>query len=153
MKKTKCFINEVHLDFQKKLFTSNRITCSDVVADVAREIYTTTKSKIELKEYFFMIMLNQHNEVIGYIKLGEGGITETAVDSRLAFATALKCLASGIILIHNHPSSNLTPSINDRLITQRFNEIGKLLNIKVVDHIILTASSYCSFLDEGFIKS
>ena len=153
MKKTKCFINEVHLDFQKKLFTRNRVTCSDVVAEVAREIYTTTNSKIELKEYFFMIMLNQANEVIGYIKLGEGGITETTVDSRLAFATALKCLASGIILIHNHPSSNLKPSSSDKIITHKFKEIGELLNIKVIDHIILTADSYCSFVEEGLIKN
>lgn len=149
MKTAKNFINEVQLEFQKKLFSTNKITSPADAAELSREIYIATNSRIELKEYFFVIMLNRANEVLGYIKLGEGGITGAVADLRLAFATAIKCLASGIILLHNHPSSNLIPSENDKALTRKFSQIGEILEISVLDHIILTANSYCSFADEG----
>lgn len=143
------FINEIQLEFHKKLFSRNRITSPGDAAEISREIYHATNSHIELKEYFFVIMLNRSNEVLGYVKLSEGGINAALVDLRLAFATAIKCLASGIILLHNHPSSNVSPSENDKQLTKKFNEIGVLLEIPVLDHIILTANSYCSFVEEG----
>jgi DNA repair protein RadC len=149
METTNNFINEIQLEFQKKLFSRNKITTPGDAAEVSREIFIASYSRIELKEYFFMIMLNRANEVLGYVKLGEGGISGALVDLRLAFATALKCLASGIVLLHNHPSSSLKPSENDKALTKKFSEVGELLDIKVIDHIILTANSYCSFVDEG----
>ena len=149
MKNTQCFVNEVELQFQKKLFCRNQITSPGDAAEISREIYLATGSQIELKEYFFIIMLNRGNEVLGYIKIGEGGINSTQVDLRLAFATAIKCLASCIILLHNHPSSQLKPSPADIQITKNFSMLGDLLDIKVLDHIILTANSYCSFNDDG----
>ena len=149
MKTAKNFINEVQLEFQKKLFSTNKITSPADAAELSREIYISTNSRIELKEYFFVIMLNRANEVLGYIKLGEGGITGAVADLRLAFATAIKCLASGIILLHNHPSSNISPSENDKALTRKFSQVGEMLEISVLDHIILTANSYYSFADEG----
>jgi DNA repair protein RadC len=116
-----------------------------------KEIYSNTQSEIELKEYFFMILLNRANKVIGYYKLSEGGISGTVVDLRLAFGTALKGLASGIIITHNHPSGNLSPSEEDKRLTKKFVEAGKLLDIAVLDHLIVTNNGYYSFADEGII--
>ena len=149
MKTSDNFINEIQLEFQKKLFSRNKVTTPGDAAEVSREIFISTNSRIELKEYFFVIMLNRANEVLGFVKLGEGGISGALVDLRLAFATALKCLASGIILLHNHPSANLRPSEEDKALTKKFSEVGEIVDIKVIDHIILTANSYCSFADDG----
>jgi DNA repair protein RadC len=151
MKNTQNFINEVQLDFQKKLFSKNKITSSNSAAELSREIFNATKSCIELKEYFFVIMLNQSNQVLGYIKVGEGGISGALADLRLAFATAIKCLASGIILLHNHPSSNLNPSVADKSLTKKFVDAGNILDIVVLDHIILTAENYFSFADDHIL--
>jgi DNA repair protein RadC len=130
MKTTQNFINEVQLEFQKKLFSKNRITSSSNAAALAQEVYRKSNACIELKEYFFVFMLNRANEVLGYVKLGEGGISGAVVDIRLAFATAIKCLASGIILVHNHPSANLKPSTEDKCITNKFIDAGKILDIQ-----------------------
>jgi DNA repair protein RadC len=151
MKNTQCFVNEVALQFQKKLFCRNTITSAGDAAEISREIYHAALSQIELKEYFFIILLNRANEVIGYHKLSEGGICATLVDIRIAFATALKSLAVAIILTHNHPSGNIKPSEQDIKLTKDFIKAGDLLEIKVFDHIIITANSYCSFLDEGLM--
>jgi len=149
MKKTDNFLNEIHIQYNKKLFSSTCIKTSSDVHLVAKEIFSNTDSQIELKEYFFVILLNRTNNVIGYTKLSEGGITSTIVDSRIAFATALKGLATGLILIHNHPSGNLKPSGEDIQLTNRFRKIGELLDISILDHLILTSVDYYSFADNG----
>jgi DNA repair protein RadC len=151
MKTKTNFINELSINYNKKLFSTNRINCSHDVEQIIREIYTQTSSGIELKEYFFIMFLNRANEVIGYNKLSEGGICGTVVDIRLAFASALKSLAISMILVHNHPSGNLNPSEQDIDITKKFVKAGALLEINIFDHIILTNDSYYSFADEGLI--
>ena len=117
----------------------------------AHWMYSESHSIVELKEYFFVMYLNQGNEIIGYLKLSEGGIAGTVADTRLAFATGLKCLATGIILVHNHPSGNLKPSKTDCSLTKQFKEAGKLLDIQVLDHLILTQKDYYSFADDGLL--
>ena len=151
MKRQENFINELQLEFQKKLFSRKKITCSGNAAELSREVFKTTSSHIELKEYFFVIMLNRANEVLGYVKIGEGGISGAVADLRLAYATAIKCLASGIILLHNHPSANLNPSNADKSLTKKFVDAGHILDISVLDHIILTTHNHFSFADEGLI--
>ncbi len=151
METSSCFINEISVMYSKKLFTSKAIKTSADAHLIAREIFEHTSSQIELKEYFFIILLNRANEVIAFHKLSEGGICGTVVDIRLAFATALKSLATGIILLHNHPSGNLTASQQDIATTKNFVAGGKLLELTVYDHLILTASAYYSFADEGIL--
>lgn len=151
MKTKTNYINELTINYNKKLFSSNRITCSKDAEQIIREIYFKTSSKIEVKEYFFIILLNRANEVIGYNKLSEGGICGTVVDIRLAFASALKSLAVSVILVHNHPSGNIEASKQDIDITHKFIKAGDLLEIMIFDHIILTSNSYYSFADKGLI--
>ena len=151
MKKTVSYLNELVINYNKKLFNNTSVNTSCVAAKIAREIYKQTQSNIDLKEYFFVIILNRANLTIGYLKVSEGGVSGTIVDNRLIFATALKCLASGLILVHNHPSGNLLPSAQDTRITKKIVLAAEYFDINVLDHIILTSDSYFSFADEKML--
>jgi DNA repair protein RadC len=151
METTSHFINELAITYSRKEINHNSIKNSAAVYNLIKDIYSKTQSAIELKEYFFMILLNRANKVIGYYKLSEGGISGTVVDLRLAFGTALKGLASGIIMAHNHPSGNICPSEEDKRITKKFVDAGKILDISVLDHLIVTNNGYYSFADEGIL--
>jgi DNA repair protein RadC len=100
-------------------------------------------------EEFWIIYLNNSNKVISKSQLSKGGITGTLVDVRLVFKTALEMGATGLILCHNHPSGTLTPSDADRQITKKLKLAGDSLEIKVLDHLIVTENHYFSFVDEG----
>ncbi|WP_250432975.1 RadC family protein [Hanstruepera flava] len=102
-------------------------------------------------EEFWIIYLNNSNKVIQKQQLSKGGITGTLVDVRLVLKMALELGATGIILVHNHPSGTLKPSEADKQITQKLKRAGESLDIKVLDHIIVTEEAYFSFADETLI--
>lgn len=102
-------------------------------------------------EEFWIIYLNNSNRVIEKFPLSKGGITGTLVDVRLALKKALELGATALILTHNHPSGNLNPSASDKQLTQKLKTAGESLDIKVLDHIIVTEKSYFSFADEGLL--
>jgi DNA repair protein RadC len=106
-------------------------------------------NKIEFVEQFKVMLLNRANKVLGIYEVSTGGISGTVADIRLIFAAAIKSNATSIVLAHNHPSSNTKPSEADILPTRRIKEAGKLLEIKVIDHITVTVENYFSFADEG----
>ena len=108
-------------------------------------------SKIEFVEQFKVMLLNRANKVLGIFEVSSGGSTGTVADPKLIFAAAIKANACGIILAHNHPSGNLQPSQADNELTRRMKEGGKLLEIQVLDHVIVTIDGYFSFADEGLI--
>ena len=85
------------------------------------------------------------------VQISKGGISGTVVDNRLIFRQALQHYASSIILAHNHPSGNLKPSQADIRITKKIKQAGEFMDIKLLDHLIITSSSYYSFGDEGMI--
>ncbi|MEM6736569.1 MAG: DNA repair protein RadC [Bacteroidota bacterium] len=98
-------------------------------------------------EEFWLIHLKRNNEVIKKELLSKGGMSGTVVDTKLIFKRALEESASGIILAHNHPSGNLNPSEQDIQLTKRTREAGRVLEIFVLDHIIITNSGFFSFAD------
>ncbi len=102
-------------------------------------------------EEFWGIFLNQSNKVIHIAQLTQGGISQSVVDIRILFKTAFDHFSTGIIIAHNHPSGSLKPSKEDLHITQKIKEAGKILNIQLLDHIIITQNSYLSFSDEGLL--
>ncbi|MEO8774343.1 MAG: DNA repair protein RadC [Gelidibacter sp.] len=102
-------------------------------------------------EEFWIIYLNNSNKVLQKIQLSKGGITGTLVDVRLVLKTAIEVGAVGIILAHNHPSGTLKPSEADKQITQKLKNAGDSLDIKVLDHLIITENAYFSFADEGML--
>ena len=102
-------------------------------------------------EEFWCIMLNNAGKVIGKELISRGGITQTTVDVRLILRAAIMSRASAIILCHNHPSGNKKPSNDDIRLTSDIKAASKLMNIKTLDHLVITPSGYYSFADEGLL--
>lgn len=102
-------------------------------------------------EEFWIIYLNNSNKIIQTSQLSKGGITGTLVDVRLALKTALEVGATSIILTHNHPSGTLKPSEADKKLTQRLKTASESLDIKVLDHLIITEKTYFSFADQSLL--
>lgn len=127
---------------QKKIFISN-----------SNDAYLALKSQLsDLRtEEFWAIFLNNNNKAIHISQLTNGGISQSIVDVRILFKTALDHFSTGIIIAHNHPSGSLRPSREDINITQKIDEAGKTLSIQLLDHIIVTQDSYFSFSDAGLL--
>lgn len=125
-----------------------------------REKITSSASVFELMqpiigelehEEFWIIYLNNSNKVIQKNQLSKGGITGTLVDVRLVLKNALEVGATGLILAHNHPSGTLKPSEADKQITKKLKIASQSLDIKVLDHLIVTEKAYFSFADENIL--
>jgi DNA repair protein RadC len=102
-------------------------------------------------EQFWMICLNRNQEVAKIIQISTGGVTGTIADPKIIFKYALEHLASCIILSHNHPSGNLTPSQADIKLTKQLSEGARLLDMTLSDHIIFSNNGYFSFADENML--
>ncbi len=102
-------------------------------------------------EEFWILLLNRNNRVIGQKQISSGGVSGTVVDPKVIFKVALEHLASAIILSHNHPSGNLKPSRQDLDITKKLHLAGNAIEVKVLDHLIISQEGYFSFADEGLL--
>lgn len=102
-------------------------------------------------EEFWVLFLNNSNKVVAKNQISKGGLTATVVDVRLLFKRALELAAVAIIVCHNHPSGKLQPSNADQQLTQKINEAGATLDIKLLDHLIITEKAYFSFADENLL--
>lgn len=102
-------------------------------------------------EEFWILMLNRSNQVLKRVQVSLGGVSGTIVDAKIIFKKALEITASAIILCHNHPSGNLRPSSADIEITNKVKEGGKLIDVNVLDHLIVSERGYFSFADEGML--
>lgn len=144
-------VAEVELVYKTKVKASERplIRDSKDIHDVLKQIWD--ENKIEMVEEFKVLFLNRANRIIGVYDASSGGITGTVADPRLILAAALKSLAISIVLCHNHPSGSFKPSRADEELTIKIKEAAKYHDIRVIDHIIITAEGYYSFADEGLI--
>jgi DNA repair protein RadC len=102
-------------------------------------------------EEFWVLFLNNSNKVVSKNQISKGGLTATIVDIRLVFKSALELASVGIIVCHNHPSGKLQPSTADKQLTQKIKEAGIILDIKLLDHLIITEKAYFSFADENLL--
>jgi len=110
------------------------------------------KNTIGLQEEFKVMYINRSSRLLGIYSLSVGGITGSVADVRLIVGVALKIVASGIIISHNHPSCNLTPSKNDLEITGKIKEACSMFDLKLLDHIIISRQEkYLSLADEGLL--
>ncbi|MEN5232463.1 JAB domain-containing protein [Sphingobacterium faecium] len=144
-------VTEVELIYKNPLKPSQRPQVT--TSKAAYEIFYNTwdKDKIELLEQFKIMLLNRANKVLGIFIISTGGITATVVDIRLIFAAAIKANATSILLAHNHPSGATNPSVADKQITEKIVSAGKILDISVFDHLIITKHGYFSFADNGLL--
>jgi len=123
-----------------------KISSSKSVFDVMQPIIGELQH-----EEFWIIFLNNANKIQLKTQMSKGGITGTLVDTRLIFKQALELSATGLILCHNHPSGTLKPSESDINLTKKIKKGGEVLDIKVLDHLIVTEKEYYSFADEGVL--
>jgi len=140
---------EVKISYSTKVSSKDRprVRCS-------RDAYNNSKlvfPNLEHREYFYVLLINRQNQILGFNQISMGGISGTTVDIRLIFQVALKANASAMILVHNHPSGNLNPSEADKKITSKIVDGGKLLDISILDHVIISEESYFSFADQNLI--
>jgi len=139
---------KVRITRGKKVRTA-KITSSNDTVEILKKFITP--SKIQTQEYSFAMYLNNANNVLAIYQFGMGGFTATIMEKRLLMAAAFKLGATAMILCHNHPSGNLTPSNADKIITKQIAELANIHDIKVLDHVILTREGYYSFANEGLI--
>lgn len=123
-----------------------KISCSNDAYEIIKPELTD-----QPHEEFWLLLLKRNNEVIKKEKISLGGVSGTVADPKIIFKKALDCLASGIILIHNHPSGNLQPSEADIRLTKKLKQGGELIDIPIYDHIIFTDHDYYSFADQSMI--
>lgn len=143
-------VSEVKLTYHSKV----QISDSPIITsarDAANVLWANWSDDLELLETFNVLFLNRANRVKGIFTASKGGVSGTVVDAKIIFAAAVKSLACSIILAHNHPSGNIQPSQVDIDLTKKLVEAGKVLDILVLDHVILTSQDYYSFADEGLI--
>ncbi len=145
-------VAEIELTYKSKVKASDLATikCSADAFKIFMEFWD--KNKIELVEQFNVMFLNRANKVLGIYQLSSGGLTGTVADPRLLFIAGLKIGASNCIIAHNHPSCNTKPSSADTELTKKIKEGGKILDIQLLDHLIITAEQeYKSMADEGLM--
>ncbi len=119
----------------------------------SKEIYSIMHSKIgDLDhEEFWAIYLNNKNVIVGMKRISSGGVNQTVVDTKIIAKHAITLLATGIIVCHNHPAENCSPSRQDRDITMQIKDAVKLIDCRLLDHVIVSGTSYYSFCDEGLL--
>lgn len=145
------YLPELTINVSKKENPSNleKFKCCDhaEIANLLRTLFN--QDLINWTEEFIMICLNTANYITSYYKISSGGTSTTVVDAKVVYTVALKSGANKIIVAHNHPSGNLTPSDADIRLTRKLKEGGKVLDVELMDHFIITPNSYYSFNEEG----
>jgi DNA repair protein RadC len=129
------------------LSTGMRITCS---GDLFKHVHPALR---DLKhELFQVVLLDAKNTILKQCTVSKGSLTLSIVHPREVFALAVRESAAAVIFLHNHPSGDPTPSLEDRQLTDRLVAAGRLLGIRVLDHVIVGDRRYVSFADEGWLK-
>ena len=142
-------IAEIKISYSHIVKPSNqvKVTSSQAVYNYVLPLWPD----IDYRESFAILLLSRSMKILGLSWISHGGVSGTVVDPKLIFQAALKANASAIILIHVHPSGNVNPSDADLKITTKIKEGGKLLDIDVPDHLIITSEKYLSMADEGYM--
>lgn len=146
-------INDATVEYSIKTKKHNdinniQITSSNICFNYIKSLYD---DNINIYESCYIILLNQQKKTKGWVKISQGGITGTVVDVRLVAYFAVQSLSVGVILVHNHPSGNLTFSEQDINFCKRLKEGLGILDICLVDSIVLTDSGYISAADQGIV--
>ena len=146
--KTDCMVSEIQLKYRPQPLTDTMKGSKDIHDLLKKKVYD--EDTIGYKETFKVLLLNNANKIIGYTTVAEGGLTSTIVDVRTILQTALISNATSIILSHNHPAGTARPSCHDDNLTKKIKSACELMDIRVLDHIIVTPEdSYYSYCDEG----
>ena len=140
---------EYSLTCEKKDFPIIKVRNSLDAIEFARKFY---HEDINIYESTFIMLLNHANNVIGYAKISQGGISNALVDIRIVCKYAIESLAAGVIFVHNHPTGIMQPSSHDIKLSERLRDALKILDIKFLDSIILSDSDSFSMRDEDSLR-
>lgn len=139
------FVQETKISYKNGKRFKLELKCSEDTAEFVRN-HTEVKDFIDHHEMFYGIYLNNANEVSGIMKIGDGGLTSVSVDIKRLFQGALLHNATQLIIVHNHPSGSTKQSQQDKDITKKVNEAGKILGIHLVDSLIVTRDNHSSLI-------
>jgi DNA repair protein RadC len=153
MKKTKqstSTLAEISVSYKSVQHANStvKITMAD---DAFKLLQPLFQDFVEHHEEFWIVLLNRANKVLGVSQIGKGGLAGTVADPKIIFQCALKANACSIIIAHNHPSGQLNPSQADISLTSKIKEAGKMLDLPLLDHLIMTAETFYSFQNEGML--
>jgi DNA repair protein RadC len=142
---------EVTISYSPKVKPSERpeLSCSTAIYKLLMENGVFTPGTIGHREFFKVLLLNHANKLLGITHLSEGGINHAPVDVRHLMQAAILANACKLIVCHNHPSGNTAPSPADDKTTLQIKNACSLMDIKMIDHLIITSESYYSYADEG----
>jgi DNA repair protein RadC len=149
-RKSEWSVSEVEISYTPPKHYAT-INCSSMANAVFRQIWDL--SLLSVQEQFYVLFLNQANNVLCWRLIGTGNGKSCIVDNKLLVAIACKTLAQNVIVAHNHPSGNLKPSKSDKQLTNGIQEILYMLDIKLLDHLIISHNGYFSFVDNDMIMN
>ena len=151
-KKPQGVIDEIDITIVRKgvELKTKQVTSSRDVFAIFKELWST--ERLSVNEDCNVLFLNQNNRVVSYYQHSKGGINQTTIDIEMVCALAIKCLAKGVIVAHNHPSENLRPSEADSNFTRKLKTALALFSVNLLDSLIITKDSYFSFADDGLMK-
>lgn len=144
-------ITEVTISYKRKKSLKLQPVINSSEAAYKAYIEFWDKNKLDLQEQCNLLLLSQRGSLIGIMNVASGGTSSCFFDNKLIFIAALKANAASIILAHNHPSGNLTASKQDIDVTQKISDAAKALDIRFLDHMIITSDGYYSFADDGLM--
>ena len=139
---------ELALTYKRESADLHKMTSSSSLYDFIKPYFGDT---IEVQESFFIVGLSRSNRIRSVFRLSSGGAAGTVADPKLIFARLLLDNCAAFIMAHNHPSGNPKPSMADRKLTENCHKAGKVLDLPLLDHIIVTTHEYTSFADKGLI--
>ena len=149
MSNVKNFVSEISVSYSHTYKRKIKITDAYSAEKTLRKMWDAQLMNIQ--EQFCVLFLNNANEVVGFRCLSTGSLTASVVDFRILFGLACKSLSSAIIIAHNHPSGTLKASKADIDVTHKIKRAGEMLDIKLLDHVILTDKSFVSLAQQGVI--
>ncbi|MGY0426431.1 MAG: JAB domain-containing protein [Polaribacter sp.] len=149
MSNVKNFVSEISVSYSHTYKRKIKITDAYSAEKTLRKMWDAQLMSIQ--EQFCVLFLNNANEVVGFRCLSTGTLTASLIDFRILFGLACKSLSSGIIIAHNHPSGTLKASKADIDVTNKIKRAGEMLDIKLLDHVILTKNSFVSLAQQGLI--
>lgn len=147
-------VSEIKLKYNRVQLNNGIINSSDKINSFFTDYLNLIDEDITLQEKFFALFFDVRMNCIGVLKVNEGGLDCVAVDTRLIYSTAVTSGAKSVIISHNHPSGMVSPSEADKSITHKIKEGLSTLDVKLLDHLILSATNnelYYSFADNGLI--
>ena len=142
-------VAEIEISYKPIITDHTVITSSYQAYELVKQLWDN--EKINLQEQFAALFFNQSKKVIGWKVIANGNMTKCIVDIKLLVSLALHCMATHVVIVHNHPSGNLKPSDYDETIIQTIKDALKLIDVQLQDHLIICENGYYSFCDEGLL--